>query len=206
MRQTSGVAKPGTERSNAMNRTVTFAMGYLALAIAGCASPGSPPPRSAGPIGGAAEAQATSAAAPSASEPHRAPGPAPLQTNILQAARGNDAYRRVLFTGARSQTVVMTIPAGQDIGVEMHPNVEQLIFIATGRGKAILNGAESAVGPGDLLVVTPSTRHDVVNTGTEPLRIYTVYVPPNHFDGRVHQTKAEAEADSADEAFGRSVR
>jgi mannose-6-phosphate isomerase-like protein (cupin superfamily) len=60
--------------------------------------------------------------------------------------------------------------------------------------------------PGDLVVVTPGTRHDVVNTGTEPLRIYTVYVPPNHMDGRVHRTKAEAWADSADQAFGASVR
>jgi mannose-6-phosphate isomerase-like protein (cupin superfamily) len=124
----------------------------------------------------------------------------------VRAARSNDAYRRVLFTGARSQTVVMSIPAGQDIGIEVHPNVEQLIFIAGGQGKAILNGAESALSPGDLLVVTPGTRHDVVNTGTEPLRIYTVYAPPNHIDGRVHQTKADAQADSADEAFGRSVR
>jgi mannose-6-phosphate isomerase-like protein (cupin superfamily) len=112
----------------------------------------------------------------------------------------------VVFTGARTQLALMTIPTGSDIGVETHPNVEQLIFIASGQGKAVLNGAESAVRPGDVVVATPGTRHDIVNTGTEPLRIYTVYAPPNHIEGRVHQTKADAEADTADEAFGRSVR
>jgi mannose-6-phosphate isomerase-like protein (cupin superfamily) len=99
----------------------------------------------------------------------------------------------------------MTIPVGGDIGVEAHPNVEQLIFIASGQGKAVLNGVESPVSGGDVVGVTPGTRHDFVNTGTEPLRIYTVYAPPNHVDGVVHQTKADADADTADEAFGRSV-
>ena len=130
----------------------------------------------------------------------------PFQTNILRAAHDNDAYRRVVFTGAKTQLALMTIPAGSDIGMEMHPNVEQLIFIASGWGKAVLNGAESVVGPGDVVVATPGTRHDIVNTGTEPLRIHTIYAPPNHIDGRDHQTKADAEADTADDAFGRAVR
>jgi mannose-6-phosphate isomerase-like protein (cupin superfamily) len=130
----------------------------------------------------------------------------PFRTNILAAARTSEAYRRVVFTGARTQLVLMTIPAGSNIGMETHPNVEQLIFVASGHGKAILNGVGSTVGPGDVIVATPGTRHDVINTGAEPLRIYTVYAPPNHIDGRVHPTKADAEVDSADEAFGQSVR
>lgn len=131
---------------------------------------------------------------------------APFQANVLQEVRSNDAYRRVLFTGAKTQLALMNIVPGGDIGFETHPNVEQLIFIASGRGKAVLDGAESPVGAGDVIVVTPGTRHDVTNTGSEPLRIYTVYAPPNHIDGRVQQTKADAEADKADEAFGRAVR
>lgn len=132
--------------------------------------------------------------------------PRPFHANVVQAARGNDAYRRVLFTGARSQLALMTIPPGSDIGPEMHTNVEQLIFIASGRGKAILDGVESPVIEGDVVVATPGTRHDIVNTGAEPLRIYTVYAPPNHIDGTVHRTKADADGDKADEAFGSAVR
>lgn len=175
--------------------------------LIGCGANGRPV-RTATSPGGVAEQQraprlSASSSAPSAQE---APPIAPFHANILQAARNNDAYRRVLFTGARTQLVVMAIPPGGDIGTEMHPHVEQLIFIESGQGKAVMNGAESPLARGDVLVVTPGTRHDVINTGTEPLRIYTVYAPPNHIDGRVQQTKADAEADKADEAFGASVR
>jgi mannose-6-phosphate isomerase-like protein (cupin superfamily) len=188
-----------------MKISFVLAFGSVTL-VTGCAGAAGPSARTATSQGGAPEAQGTSSAAASPPEAVGPSGRAPFHTNILHAARSNDAYRRVLFTSARSQTALMTIPVGQDIGVEEHTNVEQLFFIANGRGKAVLDGAESALSPGDLLVVTPGTRHDVVNTGAEPLRIYTVYVPPNHIDGRVHQTKADAAADSADEAFGRSVR
>jgi mannose-6-phosphate isomerase-like protein (cupin superfamily) len=133
-----------------------------------------------------------------------APRPA-FRTDILQAARSNEDYRRVLFTGTKSQVALMTIPEGGDIGPETHLNVEQLIFIASGQGKAVLNGVESPVAAGDLVVATPGTRHDIVNTGTQPLRIYTIYTPPNHIEGRIHHTKADADADSADEQFGRLV-
>jgi mannose-6-phosphate isomerase-like protein (cupin superfamily) len=92
------------------------------------------------------------------------------------------------------------------MGFDTHPNVEQLVFIASGHGTAVLDGAASRVVPGDVIVVTPGTHHDVVNTASEPLRIYTVYAPPNHIDRRVQSTRADAEADKADEAFGRTVR
>lgn len=132
--------------------------------------------------------------------------PLPYQTNVLEAAKGNAAYRHVLFTGARSQLALMTLEPGADIGMESHPHVEQLIFIASGKGKAVVNGVETAVEAGDVIVATPGVSHDVVNTGTQPLRIYTVYSPPNHIDGRVHPTKADAERDKDDEAFGEAVR
>ncbi len=189
-----------------MNWNSAVVLGCMAVTT-GCGG-ASAQPAAPSSAGGATEAQGAAAGAASASRPEApaAASVAPFQTNILQAARSNDAYRRVVFTGAKSQLALMTIPSGSDIGMETHANVEQLIFIASGQGKAVLNGAESVVRPGDVVVATPGTRHDIVNTGTEPLRIYTVYAPPNHIDGRVHQTKADAESDTADEAFGRSVR
>lgn len=129
-----------------------------------------------------------------------------FHTNIESAEHDNAAYRRVLFTGERSQLVIMTIPPGGEIGEETHPYVEQALFFVKGSGTAVLDGIESPIAPGDVYVVTPGTRHNVINAGDEPLRIWTVYAPPNHIDGRVHATRAEAEADDADEKFGESVR
>ena len=128
------------------------------------------------------------------------------QTNIIQKTEANANFREVLFTGARSQLVVMHIPPGGEIGMETHEHVEQALFFLSGTGKAILNGVESRVQAGDAVVVTPGTRHNVVNDGREPLRIYTIYAPPNHIDGRVHATKSSADADVADEDFGQAVR
>lgn len=130
----------------------------------------------------------------------------PFQTNVLDEAQKNEAYRRVLFTGARSQLALMTIPPGGDIGLEAHAHVEQLIFVASGQGKAIVNGVETPLAAGDVLVATPNARHNVVNTGSVPLHIYTVYAPPNHIDGRVHPSKTDAQNDKVDEAFGAAVR
>jgi|GEM_PF-225463 len=186
----------------------TFTLALLVSApLMGCGANGRPV-RTATSPGGVTEQQRAPRPGPSAppGTEEAAARLTPFQANILQAARNNDAYRRVLFTGARTQLVVMAIPPGGDIGMEMHPHVEQLIFIESGQGKAVMNGAQSPLARGDVLVVTPGTRHDVINTGAEPLRIYTVYAPPNHIDGRVQQTKADAEADKADEAFGASVR
>jgi len=129
----------------------------------------------------------------------------PHQVNVVSAARSNEDFRRVLFTGDRSQLVVMTIPPGGEVGDERHDHVEQTLFCLSGNGTAILNGARSPFAPGDAVVVTPGTRHNFLNTGTEPLRIYTIYAPANHIDGRIHRTKADADADHADEEFGHSV-
>jgi mannose-6-phosphate isomerase-like protein (cupin superfamily) len=180
---------------------------YAATAAAiGCTASNPPPPPVSAPTAqtGVTELQGPPPAAHRAEPVPIAPRPA-FRTDVVQAARSNEDYRRVLFTGTKSQVALMTIPAGGDIGPETHLNVEQLIFIASGQGKAVLNGVESPVATGDLVVATPGTRHDVVNTGTQPLRIYTIYTPPNHIEGRIHHTKADADADSADEEFGRLV-
>lgn len=127
------------------------------------------------------------------------------QTNITIETDANDHFRKVLFTGKKSQLVVMNIPPGGEIGEETHDHVEQTLYFQSGNGMAILNNAESAVGAGDVLVVTPGTKHNIKNTGTDPLKIATVYAPPNHIDGRVHHTKADADADAEDEEFGHAT-
>lgn len=126
--------------------------------------------------------------------------------NILRETEVNENFRKVLFTGSKSQLVAMSIPAGGEIGQETHNHVEQTLFILSGSGKTILNGEEKQIFAGDVVVVTPGTQHNFINTGSEPLKIYTIYSPSNHIDGRVHATKADADADTQDEAFGHATQ
>lgn len=128
------------------------------------------------------------------------------QSNIIEEVQNNDYFRKVLFTGKKSQFVVMSIPPGESIGMETHLNVEQALFFASGTGRAILDGKPSPVLAGDVVIVPPGISHDFVNTGSKPLKIYTIYSPANHIDGRIHQTKADADADIEDEKFGDSVK
>lgn len=128
---------------------------------------------------------------------------------ILPLDRETDAnpnFREVLFTGKRSQLVAMSIPPGGEIGEEVHARVEQTLYFHAGVGEAVLDGKTSPIKTGDVLIVTPGTRHNVINTGATHLKIATVYAPPNHIDGRIHRTKSEADADDEDEAFGENVK
>jgi mannose-6-phosphate isomerase-like protein (cupin superfamily) len=109
-------------------------------------------------------------------------------------ARRNDAFRRVVSTGPYIQLVVMTIPPDEAIGEEVHPDTDQVLQFVEGQGRAVLDGEVTDVGPGDVTFVRAGTRHDFVNTGHVPLRLVTVYAPPEHPPGTVHETKAEAEA------------
>ena len=125
-------------------------------------------------------------------------------TNIAKDTQDNADFRRVLFTGDNSQLVVMSIPPGGEVGEEIHKYTEQTLFFISGIGMGELDSKEFPIGPGDVVVVVPGTDHNFWNTGTEDLKIYTVYAPPNHIDGRVQSTKAAADADTADEAVGES--
>ena len=125
----------------------------------------------------------------------------PVQKNALENAN----FRKVLFTGQKSQLVIMNIPRGGEIGEETHAHVEQTLFILSGTAETILDGVATPVGAGDAIVVTPGTRHNIRNTGGDPLHIVTVYAPANHIDGRIHATKADADADDGDEAFGHAI-
>lgn len=116
------------------------------------------------------------------------------RVDIVAAARSNDAFRREVLTGEHEQVVVMTIPPGGEIGEEVHPDTDQVLAFVDGRGEAVLDGQRSAVAPNDLVFVRAGTRHNFLNNGDAPLRLITVYAPPEHAAGTVHQTKAEADA------------
>ena len=121
-----------------------------------------------------------------------------LNINIIEATKKNTYFRHVLSTGPNAQVVVMSIPAGGEIGEEVHEHVDQVLAFVAGEGVAILDGDETSVGPDHLVHVPAGARHNVVNRGSFPLRLYTVYAPPQHAQGTIHRTKAEADIDAAD--------
>jgi mannose-6-phosphate isomerase-like protein (cupin superfamily) len=121
-----------------------------------------------------------------------------LNIDVVKAAKANTYFRQVLSTGPNAQVVVMSIPPRGEIGEEVHEHVDQVLAFVAGAGVAILEGEESPVGPDRLVHVPAGMRHNVVNRGTTALQLYTVYAPPQHAQGTIHRTKAEAEVDEAD--------
>ena len=112
----------------------------------------------------------------------------------------NDYFRQVLFTGKYAQLVVMSLKAGEEIGNEVHPHVDQFFRIEQGEATFVLNDSEKHVArDGDAVIVPAGAHHNVINTGKGAMKLYTVYSPPNHPDGTVHKTKAEADAAEAEE-------
>lgn len=113
-------------------------------------------------------------------------------TNIESATRENTDYRRVLFTGKNTQLVLMSIAPGDDIGLETHDEHDQFIRVEDGTGKAVLDGVEHELADGSAVVIPAGVRHNVINTSRDkPLRLYTLYSPPEHPDGTVHRTKQD---------------
>jgi mannose-6-phosphate isomerase-like protein (cupin superfamily) len=116
-------------------------------------------------------------------------------TDIEKKSLENEFFREVLFTGPHSQLVVMALKPGEEIGRETHPDTDQFIRVEAGYGKAILDGEEYTLADGSALVIPAGAEHNVINTSSkESLKLYTVYTPPEHPDGTIHKTKAEAEA------------
>jgi mannose-6-phosphate isomerase-like protein (cupin superfamily) len=115
---------------------------------------------------------------------------------IEQQTLGNSYFRRVLYTGKYCQLVVMSLPPGEEIGNEVHQNVDQFFRVEHGEAKFVLNGAEEhLVSANEAAVIPAGTYHNVINaSSTETLKLYTVYSPPNHPEGTIHKDKAEAEA------------
>jgi mannose-6-phosphate isomerase-like protein (cupin superfamily) len=115
-------------------------------------------------------------------------------TNIEKRALDNTCFRDVLFTGPHAQLVVMALRPGEEIGMETHADVDQFIRVEAGRGTAILDGKEHALEDGSAVVIPAGTKHNILNASrTEALKLYTIYSPPEHPDGTVHKTKAEAD-------------
>jgi mannose-6-phosphate isomerase-like protein (cupin superfamily) len=120
------------------------------------------------------------------------------QFTIATVAEESADFRRVLWTGEHSQLVIMTIPAAGEIGEEVHEHTDQVLSFVSGVGEARVGGQKRTVQAGDLVAVPAGTRHNFVNTGPNPLVLYTVYGPPEHADGAVHHTKEDA--DEAEES------
>jgi len=119
---------------------------------------------------------------------------------IEKQTEKNKKFRKVLFTGKYQQLVVMCLQPGEEIGNEVHTKVDQFFRIEKGKAKFVLEGEEHLVGAGDAVIVAAGTHHNVINASdTKRLRLYTIYAPPNHPDGTVHETKEEADAAEAAE-------
>ncbi len=115
--------------------------------------------------------------------------------NIEKLTLENNNFRKVLYTGEESQLVLMSLLPGEEIGSEVHPDNDQFFRFESGTGDVVINDTEYSVSDGDAVVVPKGAEHNVINTGNEPLKLYTLYCPAHHQDGVVRSTKAEAMAD-----------
>lgn len=127
-------------------------------------------------------------------------GPAPFVVNINDATLQNDNFRTALWTGKHLQLTLMSINVGEDIGLEIHPNLDQFIRIEEGQGivkmgtnKNNLN-FQRRVSDDFAFIIPAGTWHNLINTGNKPIKLYSIYAPPQHLRGTVHRTKADAEA------------
>ena len=114
--------------------------------------------------------------------------------NIEALSVANSNFRQVLYTAQNCQLVVMSLKPKEDIGMEVH-KLDQFFRVEEGSGEAILDGVHKPIGTGFAIIVPAGTKHNIVNTGSASMKLYTLYAPPNHRDGVIHRTKADAEAD-----------
>jgi len=114
--------------------------------------------------------------------------------NIEALTEDNGDFRRVLYTGPNLQLVLMAIPPGEEIGEEVHDGRDQFFRIEAGTGEVWIDGACNPVKADDAVIVPQGAKHNVIATGSEPLKLYTIYGPPEHIDGTVHVTFADAKA------------
>ncbi len=119
--------------------------------------------------------------------------------DIEDLTEQNHAFRRVLYTGKHLQLVLMALKPGEEIGEEVHADHDQFFRVEKGKGQVVIDGHVRNIEGDDAVIVPAGARHNVINTGEKPMKLYTIYGPPDHRDGMVHATKADAEA--ADEHF-----
>ena len=123
--------------------------------------------------------------------------------NIEKLTRENEFFRKVLYTAKNSQLVLMALKPGEQIGEEVH-HLDQFLRIEVGHGKAVLDNVEHDIEDGSAIVVPAGMKHNFINTSSsEPLKLYTIYSPPEHKDGTIHETKADAMA--AEEHFDGAI-
>lgn len=126
-------------------------------------------------------------------------------TNIEKVALENNYFRQVLYTDTHVQLVVMSLLPGEEIGAEVH-QLDQFIRVEAGEGSAVLDGVTHELKDGSAIVVPQGAMHNIINTSSEkPMKLYTVYAPPNHKDGTIHETKADADADEAEHFDGHTT-
>ena len=118
--------------------------------------------------------------------------------NIESISVKNENFRQVLYTAKNCQLVVMALNPKEEIGMEVH-ELDQFFRVEEGIGEAVLDGIHKMISAGFAVLVPAGTNHNIINTGTTPMKLYTLYSPPNHRDGVIHKTRAEAEED--DEQF-----
>ena len=123
----------------------------------------------------------------------------PYYGQIEKETLSNENFRKVIFTGQHSQLVLMSLKPNEEIGMEVHQGVDQFFRFERGSGKVVVDGKEFEVTDGSAVVVPAGSNHNVINTGADDLKLYTIYSPPNHPEGTIHKTKAEAEAAEASE-------
>lgn len=114
--------------------------------------------------------------------------------DIEDRTEQNRDFRRVLYTGKHVQLVLMSLQPGEDIGEETHTDIDQFFRVEKGEGEVLIDGRTTKIESDMAIIVPAGARHNIRNSGTTPLKLYTIYGPPNHADGTVHATKAEAEA------------
>ncbi|MBS3743137.1 MAG: cupin domain-containing protein [Wenzhouxiangellaceae bacterium] len=113
---------------------------------------------------------------------------------IVKRSLENENFRDTVITGKLCQVVLMTLQPGQEIGAEVHEDHDQILVLTEGNGQAVLEGQAREVGTNDLIFVHAGAEHNFINTGSRPLKLYTMYAPPEHAEGTRHATKAEADA------------
>jgi mannose-6-phosphate isomerase-like protein (cupin superfamily) len=122
-----------------------------------------------------------------------------FHTNIEKDTVDNTNFRKVLYTGEHLQLVLMSLKPEEEIGMETHPDIDQFFRFDAGTGKAIINGNEYEITDGDCIIIPAGSEHNIINTGEEELKMYTIYTPPHHKEGTLFATKDEAEG--SDEKF-----
>lgn len=125
-------------------------------------------------------------------------GQTPYIGALFNQATTNADFRRVMATTEHTQLVLMTLKPGEDIGAEVHDGIDQVLINIVGDGRTVLDGIEYPFIAGDVVVVPQGVEHNIVNTGAGPMRLATVYGPPDHRPGTVHHTKADALRDEDD--------